>query len=220
MANSKIDFTFVDQNTFLVEKFKTMEKDELVIQDIIKGAKKLMQQYGLKKTTMEDIAKAAGKSKSTLYYYFKDKEEIFDRVINLEIDEFFYSVKTAVNEQPDSICMLKAYIVTKVKAIKEKVNLYSLVVENDLNGRLNEEYSNLRNRYDHEEKHLLESILAKGVETGQLKEEILENLDLLSDLMVSCIRGIELDIIARKKNTALADKADLLVDMIIKGMGR
>ncbi|UTA66391.1 MULTISPECIES: TetR/AcrR family transcriptional regulator [Emticicia] len=197
-----------------------MEKDELVIQDIIKGAKKLMQQYGLKKTTMEDIAKAAGKSKSTLYYYFKDKEEIFDRVINLEIDEFFYSVKTAVNEQPDSICMLKAYIVTKVKAIKEKVNLYSLVVENDLNGRLNEEYSNLRNRYDHEEKHLLESILAKGVETGQLKEEILENLDLLSDLMVSCIRGIELDIIARKKNTALADKADLLVDMIIKGMGR
>ncbi|MBW7869919.1 MAG: helix-turn-helix transcriptional regulator, partial [Flavobacteriia bacterium] len=39
-----------------------MEKDEIVIQDIINGAKKLMQQYGLKKTTMEDIAKAAGKS--------------------------------------------------------------------------------------------------------------------------------------------------------------
>ncbi|PLK44716.1 TetR/AcrR family transcriptional regulator [Emticicia sp. TH156] len=197
-----------------------MEKDELVIQDIIKGAKKLMQQYGLKKTTMEDIAKAAGKSKSTLYYYFKDKEEIFDRVINLEIDEFFYTVKTAVNEQPDAVRMLKAYIVTKVKTIKEKVNLYSLVVENDLAGRLNEECANLRNRYDHEEKQLLESIFAKGVETGIMKEEILENLDLISDLMVSCIRGIELDMIARKKNTALADKADLLVDMVIKGMGR
>ena len=51
------------------------KKDELIVQDIINGAKKLVQQYGLKKTTMEDIAKAAGKSKSTLYYYFKDKED-------------------------------------------------------------------------------------------------------------------------------------------------
>ena len=32
-----------------------MEKDEIIIQSIIDAAKKLMQQYGLSKTTMEDI---------------------------------------------------------------------------------------------------------------------------------------------------------------------
>lgn len=197
-----------------------MEKDELVIQDIIKGAKKLMQQYGLKKTTMEDIARAAGKSKSTLYYYFKDKEEIFDRVINLEMDEFFYTVKAAVNEQKDTVSVMKAYIVTKVKTLREKVNLYSLVVENDYQGRLNQEFTKLRNRYDAEEKKLLESILINGVESKVLKAEILDDLDLLSDLMLSCIRGIEMDLLARQKNTALADKAELLVEILIKGMGR
>ncbi|MCZ2394991.1 MAG: TetR/AcrR family transcriptional regulator [Chitinophagales bacterium] len=197
-----------------------MEKEEIVIQDIISGAKKLMQQYGLKKTTMEDIAKAAGKSKSTLYYYFKDKEEIFDRVINLEIDEFFQTVKTAVNKQADAISMLKTYIVTKVKTLRDKTNLYSFAIENDLQGRINKEFTNLRNRYDNEEKKLIGSILTKGVESKLFTNEITPEIDTLSELLVSCIRGVEMDIIAHNKNKALADKADLLVSILIKGIGK
>lgn len=197
-----------------------MEKEEIIIQDILNGAKKLIQQYGLKKTTMEDIAKAAGKSKSTLYYYFKDKEEIFDRVINLEIDEFFQIVKTTVNEQPDAISMLKAYIVTKVKTLREKTNLYSFAIEHDLQGRINKEFTNLRNKYDEEEKKLTGFILAKGVESKLFKNEITPEIDMLSELLVSCIRGIEMDIIVHDRNKALADKADLLVNIIIKGIGR
>ncbi|MBK7909098.1 MAG: TetR/AcrR family transcriptional regulator [Bacteroidetes bacterium] len=197
-----------------------MEKDEVIVQDIINGAKKLMQQYGLKKTTMEDIAKAAGKSKSTLYYYFKDKEEIFDKVINLEIDEFFNAVNTAVNKQTDAISMLKTYVVTKIKTLREKINLYRFAVENDLEGRINQEFTKLRNRYDNEEKKLISSILTKGVETNLFKKEIIQETDVLSELLVSCIRGVEMDIIAHNKNKTLAEKADLLVEMLIKGMGK
>lgn len=197
-----------------------MEKDEIIIQEIINGAKKLMQQYGLKKTTMEDIAQTAGKSKSTLYYYFKDKEEIFDKVINLEIDEFFQTVKTSVNKQADAISMLKAYIVTKVKILRDKTNLYSIAIKNDLQGRVNKGFTNLRNRYDNEEKLLISSILTKGVESKLFTNEIKTEIDTLSELLVSCIRGIEMDIIAHNKNKALADKADLLVEILIKGIGR
>jgi AcrR family transcriptional regulator len=197
-----------------------MEKDEIIIQDIINGAKKLMQQYGLKKTTMEDIAQTAGKSKSTLYYYFKDKEEIFDKVINLEIDEFFHAVKTSVNKQADAVSMLKAYIVTKVKILRDKTNLYSIAIKNDLQGRVNKGFTNLRNRYDNEEKLLISSILTKGVESKLFTNEIKTEIDTLSELLVSCIRGIEMDIIAHNKNKALADKADLLVEILIKGIGR
>ena len=197
-----------------------MEKDEIIIQDIINGAKKLMQQYGLKKTTMEDIAQTAGKSKSTLYYYFKDKEEIFDKVINLEIDEFFQAVKTSVNKQADAVSMLKAYIVTKVKILRDKTNLYSIAIKNDLQGRVNKGFTNLRNRYDNEEKLLISSILTKGVESKLFTNEIKTEIDTLSELLVSCIRGIEMDIIAHNKNRVLADKADLLVEILIKGIGR
>ncbi len=38
---------------------------------------------------MEDIAKAAGKGKSTLYYYYTSKDEIFNAVIEDEMHEDF-----------------------------------------------------------------------------------------------------------------------------------
>jgi AcrR family transcriptional regulator len=52
-----------------------MVKEEIFKEDIIREAQKLFQTYGLKKTTMEDIAKALGKGKSTLYYYYQSKEQ-------------------------------------------------------------------------------------------------------------------------------------------------
>ncbi len=197
-----------------------MEKEEIVVQEIINSAKKLMQQYGLKKTTMEDIAKEAGKGKSTLYYYFKDKEEIFNKVINQEIDEFFHAVSNAVRKEADAIGMLKTYVVTKVKTLREKVNLYTFVIDNDFQGRLNNDFSMLRNKYDNEEKKLISSIFTRGVKTNLFKQDVMNEIDVLSELLVSCIRGVELDIITRKRHKALAEKADLLVEMLVSGIGK
>lgn len=197
-----------------------MTKEEIIIQEVLTGAKKLMQQYGLKKTTMEDIAKSAGKSKSTLYYYFKDKEEIFDKVINLEVDEFFQIVKSAVNKQSNEIDMLKTYIITKIKTIKEKTNLYRFAIEDDLGDRIDKEFANLRNKYDKEEKKLLSSILVKGVKNNVFTNEISTEIDTLSELFVSCVRGVEMDILTKNKNKVLVDKADLLVDVLLKGISR
>lgn len=196
-----------------------MEKDELVVKDIINGAKKLMQQYGLKKTTMEDIAKSAGKSKATLYYYFKDKEEIFDRVISLEVYEFYQTVNAAVNKQPNAVDMLKAYLVTKLKTLREKTTLYSFLIENDLQGRLNSEIAKVRHKYDDEERKLLSSILIKGVENKVFKEEILLEMDVISSLLVSCVRGVEIDIVEQKINKDLDKKADFFIELILKGIG-
>lgn len=54
------------------------KKEEPVIHQnrIALGAEKLFSKKGIRNTSMDDIAKAAGYSKATLYVYFKDKEEI------------------------------------------------------------------------------------------------------------------------------------------------
>ena len=46
---------------------------------IIETARQVFKKYGYDKTLMEHIAKAAGKGKSSIYYYFKSKEQIFSR---------------------------------------------------------------------------------------------------------------------------------------------
>ena len=70
-----------------------VNKDEEVKKEIIEAAKVVFQKWGLKKTTMEDIAKEAGKGKSTLYYYFKSKEEIFEMLAKAEINNILYKSK-------------------------------------------------------------------------------------------------------------------------------
>ena len=48
---------------------------------IIKTAGQIFSRYGFKKTTMEEIAKALKIGKSSIYYYYQSKEEIFEAVV-------------------------------------------------------------------------------------------------------------------------------------------
>ncbi len=47
---------------------------------ILRSARDLFLHYGLKKTTIEEIARAAGIGKGTVYLYFKTKEEILKHI--------------------------------------------------------------------------------------------------------------------------------------------
>ena len=53
---------------------------------IIVVSGQIFSRYGFKKTTMEDVARASGKGKSSIYYYFKSKEDIFKNVLEINSD--------------------------------------------------------------------------------------------------------------------------------------
>jgi AcrR family transcriptional regulator len=54
--------------------------------DIIHAAQTVIAKYGYKKTTMDDIAQFLNISRTALYYYYKNKEEIFSAVIDFELE--------------------------------------------------------------------------------------------------------------------------------------
>ena len=60
---------------------KKRRLSELNQKNILHSAKLLFSQKGIAQTTMDDIAKKAECSKSTIYVYFKSKEEIFDYIV-------------------------------------------------------------------------------------------------------------------------------------------
>lgn len=57
-----------------------MVNKDLTKTEILKSADSLFHKWGFLKTTMEDIAREAGKSKCTLYHYYKNKEEVLEAV--------------------------------------------------------------------------------------------------------------------------------------------
>ncbi len=53
---------------------------------IIEGARAIFLAQGFDAASMNDIARAAGVSKGTLYVYFKHKEELFEAIVERECD--------------------------------------------------------------------------------------------------------------------------------------
>ncbi|MDR2600809.1 MAG: TetR/AcrR family transcriptional regulator, partial [Oscillospiraceae bacterium] len=62
--------------------------------NILSTAKRLFLEKGIAQTTMDDISKEADYSKSTVYTYFKSKDEILNHIVL----EHFKILKTVISE--------------------------------------------------------------------------------------------------------------------------
>lgn len=58
-----------------------MEKDNKVRQQILSAAKELFVQQGYKKTTIRQIVNKSGVLTGSIYYFFKNKEDIFQSLV-------------------------------------------------------------------------------------------------------------------------------------------
>jgi len=74
--------------------------------NIIDGASRAFRRHGFVKTSMIDIAKMARKGRRTLYTYFKNKEEIYQAVIDKEIG----SIKKKLEEVVFSMKLMLFHI--------------------------------------------------------------------------------------------------------------
>ncbi len=67
--------------------------------NILDAADKLFCKNGVEKTTMEQLATAAGYSKPTLYGYFKDKDEVYFALVLEFMEKIVVKVDKAIDEQ-------------------------------------------------------------------------------------------------------------------------
>jgi len=79
-------------------------------EEMLESAKYVFAKYGYKKTTMNDIAKAVGIAKSSLYYYFSSKDEIFTCVVENELIKAKDLCLMNASKAEDCIGKLKAYV--------------------------------------------------------------------------------------------------------------
>jgi TetR/AcrR family transcriptional regulator, biofilm operon repressor len=72
-----------------------MTKKELTKEKIRAAAYKCVARFGFEKTTLDDIAKEVGLNKASLYYYYKNKEDIFLEITTDATRRFLETLKTS-----------------------------------------------------------------------------------------------------------------------------
>jgi TetR/AcrR family fatty acid metabolism transcriptional regulator len=92
------------------EIFRSGEKHERILE----AALTLMDRYGFKKTTVDEIAREAKVAKGTVYLYFRDKQDIFINIISQKIAGLFLDVLEKIKDQPDTpskiLCAIRTII--------------------------------------------------------------------------------------------------------------
>jgi AcrR family transcriptional regulator len=84
---------------------------ELVKSTLLKEGRRLFEKYGLYKTTVDEIARAAKISKGAFYLFYRSKEELYFAIVEAAEKEFREKVfETIVNPGPDKIESFKAFL--------------------------------------------------------------------------------------------------------------
>ncbi len=71
--------------------------------EIIRSAQNVFKRYGYKKTSMDDLAKAAGLSRQGLYLHFPNKQALFKTMVMQLIDEMRIKAQTALKQTELSV---------------------------------------------------------------------------------------------------------------------
>lgn len=194
-----------------------MEKDEVVILEILTGAKKLFGKHGLKKTTMEDIATAVGKGKSTLYYYFPSKKEIFEAVVESEMKTVVRKIREAVNRSITATEKLKSFLRAQITAITDYHSFKEVIFEDSTESL--KVMMCIKSRYEQIQVDMIKEILIGGSQSGEFKELASSKLNKMAHMMVTAFRGLHYPLSLEANDVRTIESYEGMVDLWVEGIG-
>ena len=161
-----IRFYFIDEHSCICQNGCMQEN--LKRQAILGAAHDQFKQYGLRKTSMDDIAKSLGISRASLYSYFENKNEIF-RCVSISIHE------DALNQADVLLRSLEDSDLTErvIGALLARHGPFQrAVVESQHGAELYDEYSRLCGDIVSQFHERFESLLASALRNAAREGEI------------------------------------------------
>jgi len=180
---------------------------------IIEIARDIFTHFGFKKTTMEEIANASRKGKSSIYYYFESKEEVFKAVVEKEAEELKAELVQKVLIIDDPIERLKEYISFRMKKLKQLSNFYA-ALKSDYLSHL-EFIEKIRKTYDADEVRVVKQILEDGVRREKF---LVEDPGLSAIAIVTAMKGLEVPLLISNSNVNVDERINHLIDFLFYGI--
>lgn len=181
---------------------------------IIKVAQNLFAQISVYKATMNDIAIAAKISRRTLYTHFKSKDEIYQCVVEEQVNTIKDKLQKVANSTLPPDRKLKLYILARFNVIDNLVRNNKYIRYDFIFNPLN--VQNLRRDIDTKEIQLLTEIIRNGKKQNIFK---VTDPDTFAKTLLIMFKSLEQPFIMlnnRKRNYyTLGEYVDLLFNGLI-----
>ena len=182
---------------------------------IILTASRIFSHYGFRKTTMEEISKALKKGKSSIYYYFGSKEEIFEAVVLYEANQLRTRLTTAIKEVDSPTEKLRNYIFVRMKSFEKLSNYYNAVFDKNLDHY--EFIEKIRARYDRSELAMLRLLVYVGNHRGVFE---IEDSEYTAMAIQTMLKGMEVPLFWQKREIDIEARLDAILNLIFYGINK
>lgn len=199
----------------MTKKAQTKEK-------IRQAAHQCVARFGFEKTTLDDIAKEVGLNKASLYYYYKNKEDIFLEITTDATRQFLETLKT-------STLAVNGGIEAQVRHFLVERSAYYLKMAADIH--ISEEtlrqvehlfYEQIRD-VEVQERAFLASLLDAAIAAGHLRstdaERLAQTLIHLSESVKKAVKEAQPDL--RQTESVLekvVENVDFMLGIIFGGL--
>lgn len=182
---------------------------------VIITAGTIFSRYGFRKTTMDEIAKALKMGKSSIYYYFESKEEIFEAVVLHEANILRNELTKAIKAVDSPVEKMRNYVFVRMKTFEKLSNYYNAIFDKNLDHFNFVE--KIRSRYDREELAILRLILYHG---ARKKVFNVTNSEFTALAVQTSLKGLEVPLFWQKKDVNVEDRLTGILDVLFHGILR
>lgn len=190
---------------------------------ILEKARAIFTNYGYEKTTLDDIGGECGLNKASLYYYFRNKEEIYVQVLLTEADKYIRGLQEDVQQYTSTEDKIYHYLLNRIRRYAEALNLSKLSMSS-LN-KVEPMFMDLFQKIKDKEVGFLEELLAEGIENKDIEnvkaQELAESLFVISDALKHERMIQEKPYPGGFYNyTKVEDQLSLMIRLIFKGLNQ
>jgi AcrR family transcriptional regulator len=180
---------------------------------IVEIARSIFTHFGFKKTTMEEIAIASRKGKSSIYYYFNSKEDIFKAVVEKEAGELKKELLEKIGDIDDPTEKLRVYISTRMRKLSKLTNFYTALKSEYLSHL--EFIEEIRKSYDLEEIRIVTGIIQDGIDKNIFE---VEDPELSAIAIVTAMKGLEVPLFISSEQGNFEARLRNLLNFLFYGL--
>ncbi len=184
------------------------------LEAILGAAKKMFARYGLRKTSLDDLARMARVAKGTIYNYFGSKDRVYLEVLAREADETLDKIFSAVARQPSPERKLAAFVTSRFRHMRQAANMLNLDREG-MQHRHPSKAARIRDDLFEREVDAISKILREGKERGTFR---LDNPILAARAIAHALRGFELNWLVRESEERIEHYLEEFLRILLLGL--
>ncbi|MCF2658001.1 TetR/AcrR family transcriptional regulator [Parabacteroides distasonis] len=183
---------------------------------LVEVARQLFARSGVENTTMNDIAQASSKGRRTLYTYFKNKDEIYQAVVESEIDKLNKMLMEVASKDLPADEKLITYIYSRLDAVKALVFRNGTLRANLFRDIWTVE--KIRKDFDLRDIEVIKGILDEGIAQGLFN---VPDPDIMASVLHHALKGLEVPYIRGLMGDTISQRIkrrDNVMSLIFNGI--